>query len=103
MRGGGNVSEHGVKLAFFYTTTLDEFLFNIIVNFEIKEILRTLIKKVGRGLRGSGPYSKRISRRLTHLVLRYGITVENIQGIFLNFLIIFRFSLYTHLMCPTRG
>ena len=65
-------------------------------NFEKYEIQNTLKQKVGRGLRGSGPHSKRIPRKLTGWILRYDIVVE-------NFLIIFQFSLYTHFMSPTWG
>ena len=52
---------------------------------------------------GSGPYCKRIPRKLTCWILRYGIMVKKNQGIFLNFPIIFQFSLYAHFMSPTRG
>ena len=65
--------------------------------------LRTIKQKVGAGLRGSGPYSKRIPSKLANWVLRCGIMVENIQGVFLNFLIIFQFSLCTHFMRPNQG
>ena len=72
-------------------------------NFEKNKIQKTLKQKVGRGLKGSGPYSKKIPSRLACCGLRYGIMIEHFQGYFLNFLIIFQFSLYTHFMSPTRG
>ena len=75
----------------------------MIVNFEKYEIQKTLKQNVGRGLRGSGPYSKRILSRLACWGLRYGIIAESFQGYFLNFLAIFQFSLYTHVMSPTLG
>ena len=57
------------------------------LNFEHCGIL--VKQKVGRGLRGSGPHSKRIPRKLTCWILRYDIMVENSKRFFLNFPIIF--------------
>ena len=69
-----------LKLAFSYTTTLDHFLLNIIVNFEKYEIWKTLKQNIGRGLRGLGPYYKRIPSKLAGWVLRYDIMVKDFQG-----------------------
>ena len=108
--GGGSrpphVSEHGVltQISIFLHYYLGFiFLFNIIVNFEKNQIQKTLKQKVGSGLRGSGPYTKRIPSELACWVLKYGIMVGNFQGIFLNFQIIFQFLLYTHFMSPIGG
>ena len=66
-----------------------------VTNFEKYEIKKTLKQKVSRGLRGlraSGPYTKSIPSKFGCWVLRYGLMVENFQGIFLNFPTIFQFS-----------
>ena len=72
-------------------------------NLKKYEIQKSLKQKVGRGLRGSGPHSERIPRKLTCWVLRYGIMVQNFQRIFSNFPIIFQFSLYMQKLTPTWG
>ena len=67
-----------LKLAFL----MDQFLLNIIVNFEKYNLETSQTKcRKGCGLRGSGPCSKRIQSKLPCWVLRYGIMVKDVQGI----------------------
>ena len=97
-------SEQGVQtqISIFLHYYLGSIFAYIIENFEKYEIYKTLKQKVGRDLRGSGPHSEKVPRKSTLWVLRYGIIVENLQAISLNFQLFFSFH-YTLILCLPLG